>query len=164
VVYKKSCSQQIIVVFLTVPLSHLTSCTPTKSNLYFVDSLETAVNDPDQYKLLTFHVLVNVMYIFHCLVCTNGSAQDRGKIISFVKWPVFTVRSFQHLAQLPSWRTVPCWLSGLLIQNFRCYPPYCRPFFFPQTEYAPGCGDREPHSFIHFHSVDPYRVKSTLRI
>jgi hypothetical protein len=120
VVHKKSCSQLMVFVFLTVPpLSHLTSCTLTKSNLYFADFLETVVNDSDLYKLLTFHVL-NVMHLFHCLGCTKGSAQDRGKWISFVTRSVFTVRSCQHLAQLPSWRTVPCWLSGHLVQYIRC--------------------------------------------
>ena len=39
------------------PLSHLTSCTPTKSNLYLANSLPLAVSEPALYRLLTFHVL-----------------------------------------------------------------------------------------------------------
>jgi hypothetical protein len=41
----------------TGPLpSHLTSCTPTKSNLYLDSSLETVIREPTLYKLLIFHV------------------------------------------------------------------------------------------------------------
>jgi len=32
----------------------------------------------------------------------------------------------------------------LLIQFIRSYPPYQRPFFHPQPEDAPCCGDRDP--------------------
>ena len=46
-----------IIPDLTVPpLSHLTSCTPTISNLYLADSLAAAVSEPDLYRLPTFHV------------------------------------------------------------------------------------------------------------
>jgi hypothetical protein len=37
-------------------LSHLTSCTSNKSNLYLANSLATVIRDPALYKLLTFHV------------------------------------------------------------------------------------------------------------
>ena len=39
-----------------LPLSHLTSCTPTKSNLYPANSLAVAVSESVLYRLLTFHV------------------------------------------------------------------------------------------------------------
>src|SRR5215469_13852420 len=49
--------EKIIAPALTVPpLSHLTSCTPTKSNLYLSNSLASVVSDPALYRLLTFHV------------------------------------------------------------------------------------------------------------
>ena len=38
------------------PLSHLTSCTPTKSTLYLANFLATVVRNPDFYRFLTFHV------------------------------------------------------------------------------------------------------------
>jgi hypothetical protein len=38
--------------------------------------------------------------------------QVRGTCLCFVTMPVFTVRSCQHLAQPPSWRTTPCRLSA----------------------------------------------------
>jgi hypothetical protein len=38
------------------PLSHLTSCTPTKSNFYLANSLAAAVSEPPLYRLLTLQV------------------------------------------------------------------------------------------------------------
>jgi len=32
----------------------------------------------------------------------------------------------------------------LLIQFIRSYPPYRRPFLYPQPEYVQYCGDRDP--------------------
>jgi hypothetical protein len=46
---------------------------------------------------------------FHCLGCTKESVQTQGTRILVVTRPVFTARSCQHFAQLPSWRTNPCW-------------------------------------------------------
>jgi len=46
-----------------LPLSHLTSCTHTKSNLYLANSLAAAVSVPALYRLLTFHV-PNKMSLF----------------------------------------------------------------------------------------------------
>jgi len=59
------------------PLSHLTSCTPTKSNLYLVHSLAASVRELDLYMLLTSRV-PNVMTLFHCVDRTEGSVQVRG--------------------------------------------------------------------------------------
>jgi hypothetical protein len=36
--------------------SQLTSCTPTKSNLYLDSSIETVIRKPALYKLLTFYI------------------------------------------------------------------------------------------------------------
>ena len=49
------------------PLSHLTSCTPTKSNLYLANYLAAAVSEPTLYRLLTFHV-PKTMSLFRCLL------------------------------------------------------------------------------------------------
>ena len=38
------------------PLSHLTSCTPTKSNLYLAKSLAAVVSEPALCRILTFYV------------------------------------------------------------------------------------------------------------
>ena len=75
------------------------------------NSLATVISEPDLYRLLTFQV-PNLMFLFRCLGRTKISVQVRGKCLSFVTKPVFTVRSCQHLAQPPSWRTKPCRLSA----------------------------------------------------
>ena len=48
------------------PLSHLTSCTPTNSNVYLANSLGAAISEPALYRLLTFHI-PNLMSLFRCL-------------------------------------------------------------------------------------------------
>ena len=58
------------------PLSHLTSCTPSKSNLYLANSVAAVVNEPALYRLLTFYV-PNLISLFHCLGRTEGSVQAR---------------------------------------------------------------------------------------
>ena len=69
---------------LTVPpLSQLTSCTPTNSNLYFAYSLLAVVSEPDLYRFLTFQV-PNLMSLFHCFGCTTASVQNQGTSIGFV--------------------------------------------------------------------------------
>jgi hypothetical protein len=67
------------------PFSHLTSCTPTKSNLYLTNSLVTVIIDPDLYRLLTFHV-PNLIFLFRCLICNKESVQVRGFAICFLTW------------------------------------------------------------------------------
>jgi hypothetical protein len=48
----------------TVPLPfYLTSCAPTKSNLYLNSSVQTAIGEPTLYKFLMLHV-PNLMSIF----------------------------------------------------------------------------------------------------
>jgi len=77
VVYKKYCSQLIIFVSFSrgkdiiSSLSHLTSYTSTKSNLYLANFLGTVVSEPDLYRLLTFYV-PNLLSLFHCLGRTKG--------------------------------------------------------------------------------------------
>ena len=73
------------------PMSHPTSCTPTKCNLYLANSL-AAVSEPALYGLLTFHVPI-LMSLFHCLSPTKVSVQVRGKCSCFITKPIFTVRS-----------------------------------------------------------------------
>jgi len=89
-------------------LTHLIfcTCTPTKSNLYLANSLATVVSEPELYRFSTFQV-PNLMSLFHCL----GLTKVRGTCSCFVTKPIFKVRSCQHLAQLPSWRTTPYRLS-----------------------------------------------------
>ena len=102
-------------------LSHLTSCTPTKSNLRLANSLATAVSESDLYRLLTFEVL-NLMSLFHCLCCTKVAVQVQGTCICFITKPIFMVRSCQHITQPPSWRTTLCWLSATAYSTYSQLP------------------------------------------
>jgi hypothetical protein len=71
--------------------SHLTSCTPTKYNLYLDSSLETVIREPTLYKLLIFHV-PNIMSIFLRLGRSKESVQVLGSRNIFVTCLYFTVR------------------------------------------------------------------------
>ena len=55
------------------PISQLTYCTPTKSNLYQVNSPVSFVSELDLNMLLSFQV-PNLMSLFRCLVRTKISA------------------------------------------------------------------------------------------
>jgi len=81
-------------LLLLPPLSHLTSCTSTKSNLYLANSLAAAVSEPALYRLLTFQVL-NLMSLFRRLDRARVPVQVRGFLCKqFVPGYIFTVRSF----------------------------------------------------------------------
>jgi hypothetical protein len=121
-VYKKSCSQLMIFVSFSIEksvfpcsyvlsLSHLTLCTPTKSDLHLAYSLAAGVSEPNLYRLLTFQV-PNLMSLFHCLGRTEVSGQFRGMYSCFGTKTVYTMRSSQHLPQPPSWRTTYIPLSA----------------------------------------------------
>jgi hypothetical protein len=119
----------------------LTSCTPTKPDLYFANSLVTVVIGPELYRLLTFHV-PNRMSHLHCWGCTNGSVQDRGNCNRFVTRSVFMVRSCYFLAQPQAERPPLFGCPQLLIQYIRRSTQYWRLFLYPQPEDAPCCGDK----------------------
>jgi hypothetical protein len=127
---------------LCPPFSHLTSCTPTKSNLYLANSLAAAVSVPALYRLLTYYI-PNLMFLFRSLGCTKVSIRVRGMCSCFVSKPVFMGRSGQNLAQ-PQAGVLP--LVGypqLLIQYICSYPPYWRLFLHPWPEDVPCLGDRD---------------------
>jgi hypothetical protein len=61
-------------------LSHLTSCNPTKSNLYFIITFATVMSEPTLYRLPTFHI-PNLMSIFLSLGrLPKESVQVRGPL------------------------------------------------------------------------------------
>ena len=75
------------------PLSHLTSCTSTKSNLYLANSLGVAVSETALYSPLTFQA-PNLMSLFRCLGRIKVFVLVRGFLCEhFVTRYVFTVRS-----------------------------------------------------------------------
>jgi hypothetical protein len=93
------------------PLSHLTSCTLTKSNLYFYISFATLMSKPALYRLLTFHV-PSLMAIFLSLGhLSKEFVQVCGPLWHFVTSLFFTVTSCEPQVQPPSYRTMLGWLS-----------------------------------------------------
>ena len=94
-----SCSKLIIFVSFSIEkikipaltvshYSHITSCTPTKSNLYLANLLYATVSEPALYRLLTFQV-PNLMSLSLRLGRTEVSVQARGTCICFVSMSVF---------------------------------------------------------------------------
>jgi hypothetical protein len=75
------------------PPSHLTSCTPTKSNLYFDSSFDTLTSEPALCKLLTFR-FPNLISIFcHLGHLSKEAIQVQGSVwifttILFLWWVV----------------------------------------------------------------------------
>jgi hypothetical protein len=67
------------------PPSHLTSCTPTKSNLYLNSSLKTVIREPALYRLHTFHN-PNFVSVFRRLGhLSKESIQVRGSVWFFLQ-------------------------------------------------------------------------------
>ena len=65
--------EKTIIPCFTVPsFSHLTSCTPTKSNLYLANSLAAAIRDTVLYRLLTFQVPNNMSLFLLRLLDTSS--------------------------------------------------------------------------------------------
>ena len=60
--------------------------------------------------------------LFHCSGRTKVSMQARKIYLYIVTMPVFTVRNFQHLAQLPSWNTTNCRLSVIAYSIYSQLP------------------------------------------
>jgi hypothetical protein len=82
----------------TVPsLSHLTSCTPTKSNLYLANSLAAAISEPALYRLLTFQVPY-FMSLFCFLGHTKVSVYVRGFVCEYF---VTTIRFYSEELLVP---------------------------------------------------------------
>jgi len=93
---------------LTVPpFSHLTTCTPTNSNLYLAYSLVTVVSEPDLYRFLTFQV-PNLRSLFHCFGCTTTSVQIQGTCIHFITNELLAPRPNPKLEDHPLSATYGC--------------------------------------------------------
>ena len=139
-------------------LSHLTSCKPTKSNLYLANSLAAAaVNEPALYRLLTFQVL-NLTSLFRCLAHTKVSVQVRGFVCEYYVTKYVLTGGVVSTSPNPQSGGPP--LVGcprLLIQYIRSYPPYPRPFLHPQPEDSPCRGNRDPIiTWLHLIPVSNY--------
>jgi hypothetical protein len=105
------------------PLSHLTSCTPTKANLYFDIYFVTVMSEPALYRLLTFHI-PNFISIFLSLChLSKESVQVRGPLWHFVtncflRWGVVSPRLTSTVDDHPLSAVRHC------LFNIWGYPPY----------------------------------------
>ena len=71
-------------------LSHLTSCTPTKSNLYLSNSLAASASEHVLYCIGSLHsVCQSLMSLFLCLGPSKVSVQTQGTRICFTTRPIF---------------------------------------------------------------------------
>jgi hypothetical protein len=91
------------------PLSHLTSCTPTESNLYLANSLAAVVRKPALYKFLTLQV-PSLISPFHCLGRTKGSVHIQGPSLCFAVWDIRFAEQF-------CWRFKSSIYQGLFTQQ-----------------------------------------------
>jgi hypothetical protein len=90
------------------PPSHLTSCTPTKCNLYLDISSATVLSKPVLYILLT---VPNCTFIFFSLDrLYTESVQVQGPLWHLRNSLFFKVRSCYPHNQPPNWRNTPCQL------------------------------------------------------
>jgi hypothetical protein len=89
------------------PPSHLTSCTPSKSNLYFDSSFDNVTSEPAQYKLLTFHVSSRMSLFRRLCRLSKESVQVRGSCLRFVTG-LFLWLGVVSPTPNPSSRTTSC--------------------------------------------------------
>jgi hypothetical protein len=124
------------------PPSHLTSCTPTRSNLYLASSLETVFRVPVLYKLLTFQV-PNLISVFHSLGrLSKKSVQVRGSLEVFIT-SFFYGEGLLTPRPTPKLEGHPLSVHDCLFNKFAANLHIWRPFLHPQPEDAPCCGDRD---------------------
>jgi hypothetical protein len=143
------------------PLSHLTSCTPTKRNLHLDRSLETVSREPALSKLLTFRNR-NLMSVFHRLGHLSWeSVQVQGSLMTLVRnLFFFTVKGCQPHTQPPIWRTTPCRLSAAAYSIYSQLPSIPGGLSFirnPRTRHAVVTGNPQTHNGNHVIT----RVRST---
>jgi hypothetical protein len=105
-------------------LSHLTSCIPIKSYLYFAISFATVMSEPALCRLLTIHVPTLMPILLSFCRLSKESVQVRGLLWHFVT-TFFLRRGVVSLT--PNSQAGEPSLVGypvLLIQCILSYPPY----------------------------------------
>jgi hypothetical protein len=104
------------------PFSHLASCTPTKCNLYFPNSLATGFNEP--ILLRTLHPKCQIIYFL-----VPGSCQrvHPGTSLPFMICNKLEVSRWGVVSPPPNHQAggpPPVGCPRLFIQYIRSYPPY----------------------------------------
>jgi hypothetical protein len=119
----------------------MTSCTPTKSNLYSDNSLDTIITESALCKFLTFHNpnLTSIFGRFRRL--------SKDPRLYFIFRNKFNFCGEGLLAPRPTPKLEVRPLSfvrGCLFNIFAATLHSWRPFLCPEPEDAPCCGDRDP--------------------
>jgi hypothetical protein len=125
--------------------THLTSCTPAKSDFYLDSSLETVIREPALCKLLTFRK-PNLTSVFLCLGrLSRKSVRVLGSLMTFVTNLFFYGEGL--LAPRPTSKLEDHRLSfvqGCLFNVFAANIHSWRPSLYPRPEDAPCCGESDP--------------------
>jgi hypothetical protein len=127
------------------PPSHLNSCTPTKSNLYFDSSFDTVTSEPALYKLLTFYVLSLIVLIPSLRLFIQGISPSSRLIFMFHNRFIFYGEVLLAPRQTPNLEDHP--LSSVRVCLFNVFASNLhswRPSLYPRPEDVPCCGDRDP--------------------
>jgi hypothetical protein len=119
---------------LVPPSSHLTSCTPTKCNLYF-----------DSFLKLSLHSIILISYPYSTAWVIYPKNPSRSEAL-FVFRNKFNFYSGELLAPLPTTKLEdhPLFARSCLFNIFIATLHSWRLFLHLQPEYAPCCGDRDP--------------------
>jgi hypothetical protein len=131
------------------PPSHSTSCTPSKSKLYFDSSLKTVIRDPALYKFLTFHD-PNLMSVFRRLGhLSKEPVQVQRSVWFFLTNLIFCGEEL--LAPRPTSKMEDHPLSfgsGCLFNILTITLRSWRPFLHAKREDPPCCADRDPPDMV----------------
>jgi hypothetical protein len=136
-----SCKLSFPIVSLkmsSLPTLTLKSCTPTKSNLYFDSSLDTAIRSLPYTNFLHSIIQISYPHSITWVVYPKNPYRSEAlyklcKDIYFLRWRVV------------SQRTTPYRLSAAAYPIYSQLPLHSwRPFLHPQPENAPCSGDRDP--------------------
>jgi hypothetical protein len=118
----------IFACWLGAPPSRLTSCTPTKSNLYFEISCATVLSEPALYILLTFQVPNLISIFFRLGRLSKDCFQVWGFLWTFVT-SLFLYGEELLVPRPTPLRGLPSFVgrSWLIIQYIRRYSTYLGP-------------------------------------
>jgi hypothetical protein len=157
-----SIEKNIILCSYSAPLSHTTTCTPTKSNLYFANSLTAAVSEPDLYRIYIPFTKYHVP--FPLFRSYQRISPDPKHMYLFCNKASFLGEEL--LAHLPPSLTGGSLLVGcprLFIQYVRSYPPFggCSSTFNVRTYHAVVTGAH--HAWITFKYTFIYSIICLMR-
>jgi hypothetical protein len=124
-------------------LFRLTTCSPTKPNIRFSNSMATTCNYLELYRFLTFQD-PNFKCIFISLGVANLSVQVRYSEVYVAKCQVYKMRNCWHLAQNQTWSSTLDLCPRLTIQQIAVTLRIWRPYP-PSTTWGQACGVTANH-------------------